>query len=314
MVRIFFSVDCHGSTTVWKKWIRAHERFKVDVMMLCGDLTGKALVPLVEQEGGYYTDYFGTGKVLKGEEVTKVERILEGSGLYPFRTTWEEVKELQRNPQKVEEMMNEAIKRRLIDWLELLLKNVDTSKVKVLVMPGNDDIFDIDPIIKSYEDRGIIYPLDKVVEIDGFEIISYDYVNPTPWDTPREAKEKTIKKDIEKKISWLSDVSKAIFNFHCPPYGTRLDLAPELDKNLRPVMKGGQPSIIHVGSKAIRELELKYKPMLGLHGHIHEASGVDKLGSTIIFNPGSEYGEGVLRGYVIELSEGKLKRYWRVQG
>lgn len=52
-------------------------------------------------------------------------------------------------------------------------------------MPGNDDELIIDDIIKEYEDRGVIYPLDKVFEIAGYEVISSPYVNPTPWNTPR---------------------------------------------------------------------------------------------------------------------------------
>lgn len=314
MVTIFFSVDSHGSTAVWKKWIRAHEMYKVDVMMLCGDLTGKLLVPFVKQEGGYYTEFFGTGKILKENEVGKVEKIVIDSGGYPFRTTWDEVRKLQENPSFVEKVINEAIKDRMQEWLELLVEKVNTKKVKVIVMPGNDDIFDIDNIIKSYEDKGILYPLDKVIEIEGTQIISYDHVNPTPWDTPREASEKKIKDDIEKKISELSHTSKSIFNFHCPPYGTKLDLAPELDKNLKPVIRAGEVNMVPVGSKSIREAIIKYKPMIGLHGHIHESSGVDFLDGVPIFNPGSEYGEGVLRGFVIKITKEGLEKYWRVEG
>jgi Icc-related predicted phosphoesterase len=300
---------------VWRKWVKATDMYKIDVMMLCGDLTGKMLVPLVKQEGGYFTDYFGTDKVLKGEEEIKnIERILEGSGAYSFRTTWDQVKELQNDPKKVERMTNDAIKRRMADWLDILVSGVDTRKIKALVMPGNDDVHEVDEVIRSYEDRGILYPLDKVVEVDGFQIVSYDHVNPTPWDTPREASEGEIAKAVEEQISKLSNIKKSIFNFHCPPYDTQLDLAPELDKNLRPVMRTGQPSMIHVGSKSIRESLLKHKPMLGLHGHIHESSGAVNLDGVPIFNPGSEYGEGVLRGFVVELSKEGVEKYWRVEG
>jgi len=41
--------------------------------------------------------------------------------------------------------------------------------------------------------------------------------------------------------------------------------------------------------------------MLGLHGHIHESSGMRKLGSTTLVNPGSEYAEGILRGALIDV-------------
>lgn len=313
-IKIFFSVDVHGSTEVWKKWIKAHEMYKVNVMMLCGDLTGKMIIPLVKQEDGYFTDYFGAKQILKTEEeIKRIEQILEASGAYPFRTTWDKIRELQRNPDKVEKLMAQLAAERMREWLELLIQKVDMKNVKVLVMPGNDDATAIDNVIKSFEDRGVIYPLDKTVDINGFEVVSYDYVNPTPWETPREASEEEIKKALERRISKLSNVKRAIFNFHCPPYGTRLDLAPELDKNLRPTLRGGQVSMVHVGSKTIRELEIKYKPMLGLHGHIHESCAAETLEGVPIFNPGSEYGEGILRGFVIELSQNSLEKFWRVE-
>jgi Icc-related predicted phosphoesterase len=314
MSRIFFSVDSHGSTAVWRKWIRAQRLYSADVLMLCGDLTGKLLVPLVKEKEGYYTDYFGGGRVVSEEEASRLERTLEDSGIYTIRTTWDDVKELQKRPEKVEEILSELIVRRMDEWLRMLVREVDTRSTKVLVMPGNDDIRAVDDVIRKYEDSGIIYPLDKTVEIDGFNIISYEYTNPTPWNTPREASDGKIKEDLEKKISKISNTKRAIFNFHAPPYGTRLDLAPELDKSLKPIMDVGQPRFAHVGSRAIRELILKYEPALGLHGHIHESSAADKLGNTPIFNPGSEYEEGVLRGYVIEISSDGVEKYWRVEG
>jgi Icc-related predicted phosphoesterase len=63
----------------------------------------------------------------------------------------------------------------------------------------------------------------------------------------------------------------------------------------------GTPNMIPVGSTAVKEALLKHQPMLGLHGHIHEAAGIRKLGNTTIVNPGSEYAEGLLRGAVIDL-------------
>ncbi len=58
----------------------------------------------------------------------------------------------------------------------------------------------------------------------------------------------------------------------------------------------------------------KYQPMLGLHGHIHESYGTDKVGETPVVNPGSEYGEGILRGYGIEIDNGKVIDHWKVEG
>jgi Icc-related predicted phosphoesterase len=145
-------------------------------------------------------------------------------------------------------------------------------------------------------------------------MISLDYVNPTPWDTPREDSEKGLGKRIDKLVAKLGDPGEAIFNLHAPPYGTMLDLAPELDGNKKPVTVAGQVNFVHVGSKAVREAIEKYQPLIGLHGHIHESAGHDKIGDTTVVNPGSEYGEGILRGYIVEIADSRVVNQWKVEG
>ena len=316
MARMFFSTDAHGSTSIWKKWVRVPEFHNAEMLLLCGDLTGKALVPLVEQsDGTYKTHYYGRGWHLKSEEdIISMETRLSDSGVYPFRTNSSQIEEMKNSPKLVDEMMNNAMANRMDEWLSFLVERVDTSKVQVMAMPGNDDEFLLDKVIRSYEDRGVIWCLDKVVEIGGFETISMEYVNPTPWDTPREANEKDLKKKIDKLAKKLKDPTKSIFNFHCPPYNTHLDLAPKLDKTLRPVVTAGTPEMMHVGSTAIREAEEQYQPMMGLHGHIHESYASDKIGNSVVVNPGSEYGEGILRGFIIEFNEEGVDKYWKVEG
>jgi Icc-related predicted phosphoesterase len=56
-----------------------------------------------------------------------------------------------------------------------------------------------------------------------------------------------------------------------------------------------------VGSEAVRRVLERHQPMLGLHGHIHESRGAVRIGRTLSINPGSEYGDGVLRGALIDL-------------
>ncbi|RSN76894.1 MAG: phosphoesterase [Thermoproteota archaeon] len=316
MKRLFFSVDVHGSTGLWRKWLSVPSFHKTDVLMLLGDLTGKMIVPLIRQpDGTYILRYWRREFHLKTEEeIREAEERLENSGLYPMRMDPEMVEHLKENPSEVEKLIKENILERIRKWMDLILEKVDLKKTEVYVMPGNDDIEEVDDIIKSYEDRGIKWPLGNVVEIEGHEMISCEYVNPTPWNTPRELPEPELKKHLKSLIEKLSNPSNSIFNFHCPPYNTKLDLAPQLDKKLKPVTVGGQVKFVHVGSKAVRELELEYQPVLGLHGHIHESGALDKLGKTMIINPGSEYEAGVLRGYIIEIDKEGVKNYYRVEG
>jgi len=316
VTRVFFSVDVHGASSVWRKWITAAKHHEADVLMLCGDLTGKALVPLIEgHDGRAVAFYFGRDWYLETEQEKRaMEKRLQDAGVYTVRAAPEEVEEWKQNPDQVETLMSAAIEKRLREWLQILVDEMDTSRAVAVVMPGNDDDFLVDDIIRDYEDGGVILPLERTVDIGGYETVSIAHTNPTPWDTPREADERQLSRIIKQEVNKLRDPRRAIFNFHCPPFGTRLDLAPELDRNLRPVTIAGQVSFKPVGSRAVREAILKYRPVLGLHGHIHESYGAERLGETIVLNPGSEYGEGILRAFVIELSERGLETYFKIEG
>lgn len=316
VLRCYFSVDVHGNTIVWRKWINAVNVYKANVLILSGDLTGKAIIPIYDKNGYYEAEFLGRKYTINNnDELKKLEEQIENIGYYYKVMTMKEAQELAADEKKLENLFKELITERIRKWMDLLLEKVNTREVIVMAMPGNDDEFWVDEVIKEYGDRGIIYPLDKIVELPyGYEVVSNDYVNPTPWKTPREVDEKKLEKMLEEKIKKVHNMEKAIFNFHPPPYNTKLDLAPKLDKNMKIVYVGGKPLMIHVGSTAVRKMIEKYQPLMGLHGHIHESYASDKIGRTIVVNPGSEYTEGILRGFIIELDEHGIKNYWKVEG
>jgi Icc-related predicted phosphoesterase len=136
-------------------------------------------------------------------------------------------------------------------------------------------------------------------------MITFCWANPTPWNTPREKPDEELEPMLEELCASVNDKANAIFNFHAPPYGYALDLAPKLDEDL--VQAADEK--IHVGSKAVAKMIEKYQPLIGLHGHIHESRGAQKAKRTLLINPGSEYSEGILKGAVIVLDKGKVKDY-----
>ncbi len=141
-------------------------------------------------------------------------------------------------------------------------------------------------------------------------MISLSWSNPTPWDTPRECGEEELEKKIDGLASQIEDMKSAIFNFHVPPHGTALDEAPALSKDLVPSVG----KTVSAGSKAVLNVIRKYQPLLGLHGHIHESRGVQKIGRTVCMNPGSEYTEGILRGVIVFLEKKKIKDFMFTSG
>jgi Icc-related predicted phosphoesterase len=66
----------------------------------------------------------------------------------------------------------------------------------------------------------------------------------------------------------------------------------------------------------VRKAIERVQPMLGLHGHIHEAKGASRIGRTLVLNPGSSYEEGVLQGALVVLDpkKHKVKNYVLVNG
>jgi len=316
MMRLFYSVDVHGAETVWRKWITAITMYDCNGLILSGDLAGKALVPLIRQDdGAYKSGYFGQTVTLRTEEeMADWERKLGNGGVYSCRIDKAKLEQMKNDEKLVDEEMKKAVVARLYHWLELLTEKIDTQKIFTVCMPGNDDPLELDQAIKSFADKGVHYPVDKVLEIEGHEMISCEYVTPTPWDTPREKSEKDLEKLLEEKVAMLKNPRTAIFNFHCPPIDTDIDLAPKLSKNLKIEAGAEGVKMVHVGSHAVRKVIEKHQPMLGLHGHIHESSGFSTIGETLCLNPGSEYGEGLLRGYIIEIEKEGLTKYWKVQG
>lgn len=296
---ILYATDVHGSEKCWKKFLRTGKRYKPDIMLMGGDLTGKVIAPIIKLKPNLHTCHlFGHKYELHDEkEIKRIEGLIRETGYYPYRCSLEEAQELGANKKKLDDLFDKLMEASTERWLKM----VDISKeTKVIVNPGNDDRFVIDHVIQ--ESENVIYPLHKVVDLDEkHEMISCEWVNSTPWNSPRECSEKELMKKLEPEVARLDHFENAIFNFHCPPYDTVLDVAPKLDKTLKPKTFLGKPKMENVGSKSVRELIEKHQPLMGLHGHIHESAGRQELGKTTCINPGSDYTSGILYACLIKI-------------
>jgi Icc-related predicted phosphoesterase len=308
-----YAADVHGSETVWRKWISAQSMYEIDISILAGDLSGKVVVPIISEKDGSYTCRH-EGRVDKASDKNELEDIkgkLRARGIYPYVSTEKEVQQLKSAPEKLEGFFTQVITEDLDRILTVVEEKIPPDKI-VIVTPGNDDVLGVDAVIAKHE--RIINPLGKLVRLPmGYEMISMEYSNLTPWNTPRECSEEELWKRLEALVPLVSgNWRKVICNFHVPPYGGRLDLAPKLDKNLKPVHTLGIPEYLNVGSRSVKRFLEKYQPLMSLHGHIHEASGVEQIGETTAFNPGSEYTAGVFRGILVELNEQGLGDWFKI--
>ena len=312
-MRIFFATDIHGSEVCWRKFLNAGAFHKADVLIMGGDMTGKAMVPITESNGGWEVTLQEQRHALATEdELRAMEKRIRDRGYYPIRLTRDELAAWSADQALVDARFKDEMLRSVEAWMALADERLGGTSIRCVVSPANDDMFEIDPII----DRAKHVQLGEAntIPLDGFTLVSTGWANPTPWNTFRELPEDELRTRIDGLVATVPDRSRAIFNFHAPPYASNLDAAPQLDADMKYVA-GGQ-ALVPVGSKAVRESILEYGPALSLHGHIHEGKGAVKLGRTLAVNPGSSYEDGVLQAAIVDLDtkKGEVKRYLLING
>lgn len=152
------------------------------------------------------------------------------------------------------------------DEAESIVQNIRLYNNNILAVPGNCDYPDINNelINMGVNLHGITRTIDNIA------LYGLGGSSRTPFNTPQENKESEITTLLE---SFQKDPSLPyhIFVSHSPPAMTKLDRT----------FLG-----IHAGSKAIKKFISKFQPDIVICGHIHEARGVDKIGSSIMINPG----------------------------
>jgi uncharacterized protein len=313
-MKIFFATDIHGSEICWRKFLNAAAFYKADMVILGGDVTGKVMVPITTSSPGHWEVSFGGQRVQLSTqaELDDMKRRIRDRGYYPAVMTLDELDALNEEDGSIDRRFTQEMTKGLETWLDMADGKLHGGEIPCILNGGNDDIWEIDDIIE--QSPCVSFAENKILDIGGFYLASMGWTNPTPWNTFREAPEDVLTTKIDAMVSSIPDMNRAIFNFHAPPYGTGLDEAPALDETMRPIHGGAVMK--PVGSKAVREAILRYRPALSLHGHIHESKGVRKLGGTLAMNPGSSYTDGVLQGAVLDLNEkkGKLTRYILVNG
>ena len=311
MPKVFFATDLHGSEMCWRKFLNAAKFYDADVLICGGDMTGKAMIPIVEENGHYTVTIASDRQVVSAGEVGNIESQIRRRGYYPLHVTPERLQELDENAdvrkKTFQQVMLDGVRR----WMDMASEKLRGSGVRIFVCPGNDDEMEVDDVVR--ESDMVELGEGRMVDIDGFTMISTGWSNHTPWNTHREETEELLGERIEAMAKQIPDPARAIFNLHCPPYRSGLDEAPAIDSDLK-LMHGGR-ALRPVGSTAVRQAIDKHQPLLSLHGHIHESKGAVKLGKTLSINPGSAYEEGILMAAVINLDAKKgIKSYQLVNG
>jgi Icc-related predicted phosphoesterase len=310
----FYASDIHGSEMLWRKFINAAAFYGVEVLIMGGDVAGKAVVPIVQRNATYYAPAVTGEQAYTEDQLPALERRIRDLGLYPHRMTGDELTTIGNDQESLDALFLQIMRETLERWLALAEERLHGKGVRLYVMLGNDDEPALREVIAT--SSLVVDPEDQVVELgDGFQMLSCGFANPTPWHSPREMPEEELQRHIEGLVSQLDDPARSVFNLHVPPIRTAIDIAPMMDENLSPIIQGGSMLMGPAGSEAVRAMIEKYQPLIALHGHIHESRGTARIGKTVCINPGSAYGEGVLHGVLFELDKRKgLKRYQLTSG
>ena len=300
-LRLYYASDIHGTEVLWKKFLNAPKYYKARVLVMGGDITGKVVIPVVK-DGDVWTAQLhgGNQRATTAAELDALERRIRGNGMYPYRTTAEEVSRIAGLPEAEREEWFESVMVHTFDeWIALADERLEGTGIRCFVMPGNDDPHRIEESIRK--GRNVEACDEAVVEFEEYSMLSLGYSNRTPWDSPRELDEDDLYDRIAALAPQVPDMSRCVFNLHVPPYDSRLDTAAELDADFNMVLVGKEPHMIPVGSTGVRRAIEEFQPLAALHGHIHESPGMNRIGRTLCVNPGSDYHTGRISGCLVTL-------------
>lgn len=320
ITRLFYATDIHGSERTYRKFINAGKFYNVNVLIMGGDISGKLLIPIIKESNGHYRATL-QGEIRHIESEDELKNLIEKIGILGFYyqvMDEDEMKTMQSDPKLVNELFHKLARQRLENWVDLAETRLKGTGIKCFVTGGNDDDPEVLEAIHKQNTESFFACEGQVAFIDqDHSMISVGYSTPTPWKTPREISDEKLWDFIEDMVAKVPDLSHAIFNFHDPPRDSTLDTCPMLDWSTdppTPIVKGGQIVMHGAGSQSVRRAIETHQPMLGLHGHIHESQAVMKIGRTTCINPGSEYGEGFLRGCLINICDGNVESFQMTNG
>src|SRR5262249_50585697 len=249
-LRLYFATDIHGSDVCFRKFLAAAKVYQADAVILGGDFAGKALVPVLARDGELTARIEGQSVTVPAAEWEQLAAGVTRAGCCPVRMEAGEPAALEADPAALDRLFRREIAAQLQRWCDLAAERLDPA-VRCIITPGNDDPVEADAVLAAHP--RVECPEAELCDLGPGAMASLG-VGPTP---PRNTEREPWEEDVGKQVSGMLDQvpagKEAILNIHCPPYASGLDDAPELDDTLKPVIRGGRPSIVPVGSHAVRE-------------------------------------------------------------
>lgn len=156
---------------------------------------------------------------------------------------------------------------------------IDQYNIQTLGVQGNCDY---DGVLEYMRERSISLHSHCILW-NGIAFWGTGYSLPCPGKTPGEISEERFSQFLSSAAAELPPGFPSILVTHEPPFDTVADLAYTSE---------------HVGSRVLRQFIEEYQPLACMCGHIHEGTGLDYIGATLILNPGPLRRGGYIRASV----------------
>src|SRR5438128_2213685 len=114
-------------------------------------MTGKAIVPVVSENGHYSVVLGGERQTVTAEQVADVEGNIRRKGYYPLRMSVERLHELDQNPAMRAECFQEVMLDGVERWMNMAADKLRGTGIRCFVCPGNDDEMEVDEVVRRAE-------------------------------------------------------------------------------------------------------------------------------------------------------------------
>jgi uncharacterized protein len=314
MFTLFFTADIHGSMPCWKKLLNAAGLFRVDALIVSGNLIGTALQPIVREKGDTWRTVLEDAPIrVKGRAaIAALEKQIRTMGRYPCRVSPEEALDLEQWPTIRQERLEQEARLSLQRWLELAEQKLKKTGRRLVMMPGNDDPLFVDEIIK--ESSVVEWAPGNIITLTAsHKLICEGSLHRGGRDDSHSFSEEELFQRLQDRVRKLDRVYNNIFNIQVPPLDAALCDAPRLNCAMGKGMRTRHPG--PPGCAAVRRFIETYQPLLSLHGYHHGRDNkYTHIGRTLCCVPGSGHREGLLSGFLIILKESEILDFQPIQG
>ena len=173
--------DVHGSERTYRKFVNSAKFYKVDHLVMGGDIEGKFLVPIVDEGAGHY-------RVTLQEELSHLDGHDElNGGQGPHRDARlllrdrgeDEIRAMQADQSLVDAAFKKEAHARLERWIALADERLAGTDIKMYVTGGNDDPQELIDTLEEKQSERVINCEGRIVMLDDtFPMANCGYSNP----------------------------------------------------------------------------------------------------------------------------------------